>query len=142
MNPLCDFSKVRQLLLRWCAVLNTSLAMKIWDSRYMPEIFSDFFVICTALVGTMIAAVMGVLGPISAAVNGAAGAVVACLPKPPAPNLGAIGGLVKSSSMHQVSSSLMEQVWHFSSLPLNLKHDPLTCYDLHSGLLWGRCKSI
>jgi len=109
----------------------------------MPEIFSDFFVICTALLGTMIAAVMGVLGPISAAINGVAGAVVSCLPKPPAPNLGAIGGLAigwASSSMDMVTSSLLEQVWHLSSLPVNLKHDPLTCYDLYSGLLWGRCK--
>lgn len=107
----------------------------------MPEIFSDFFVICTALMGMMIAVIMGVLGPISAAFNAVAGAVVSCLPKPPAPNLGAIGVLAKSNSMRQVTSSFKEQVWHRISLPVNLKDNPLSSFDLHSGLLWGSCKS-
>jgi hypothetical protein len=95
----------------------------------MPEVFSDFFVIWAALMGTMIAAFCAVVGPIWAGIKGIAGAFISCMPKPPAPAVGnALGGLVKSNSVREVSGSFYEQVLHPISVPWNLRRvSPVCC---------------
>jgi len=75
---------------------------------YVPDIFGDFFIICTALMGTLVAAVVAVVGPIVAVASGAWAAVTGCCSAAPVPDLS--GGQMKSGSFGNAAQSFRESV--------------------------------
>lgn len=76
----------------------------------MPDFIGDFFLICCALLGTVVAACMAIVGPIMAVFSGLCSALSCCCAAPLINVGGAVGGLTKQASVSDALASFHEQV--------------------------------